>query len=85
MEMLRALEQKIEGLVELIKKQKVEIANLENENREHLAKINQLESALLHETKKVELELKEERTAARKVVDELIKNIDDLIEDGGVR
>ena len=85
MEMLRALEQKIESLVELIKRQKEEAAKLVDENRELSSRISQLESALLHEAKKVELELKEERSATRQVVDELIKNIDDLIENGGVR
>ncbi len=85
MEMLRALEQKIESLVELIKRQKEETINLVDENRELSSRINQLESALLHEAKKVELELKEERSATRQVVDEIIKNIDDLIENGGVR
>jgi len=85
MEMLHALEQKIESLVELIKRQKVEIARLEDENRELLSRVNQLESALLHEAKKVELELKEERLATRQVVDELIKNIDELIENGGAK
>jgi len=85
MEILHALEQKIESLVELIKREKEEAAKLSGENRELLSRINQLESALLHEAKKVELELKEERSATRQVVDELIKNIDDLIENGGVR
>ena len=85
MEMLHALEQKIESLVELIKRQKVEIARLEDENRELLSRVNQLETALLHEAKKVELELKEERLATRQVVDELIKNIDELIENGGAK
>ncbi len=85
MEILHVLEQKIESLVELIKRQKLENAQLIDENQQLLLRINQLESALLHETKKVELELKEERSATQQVVDDLIKNIDDLIENGGVR
>ncbi len=85
MEILHVLEQKIESLVELIKRQKLENAQLIDENQQLLLRINQLESALLHEAKKVELELKEERSATQQVVDELIKNIDDLIENGGIR
>lgn len=85
MEMLQALEQKLESLVELIKKQKLEIANLEHENRELQAKIGQLESALLSEAKRVDSELKQERSAAQQAVDELIKSIDDLIESGGAQ
>ena len=85
MEILHALEQKIESLIELIKHQKEESLKLSQDNQELLVRVNQLESALLHETKKVELELKNERSFTHKVVDDLIKSIDELIENGGVR
>lgn len=84
MEILSALEQKIENLVGLIKRQKEEISILTLENQELKSRIGQLEAALLNETSKAEQDLKDERNSARQAVDELIKSIDELIE-GGVR
>ena len=84
MEILSALEQKIESLVGLIKRQKEELSCLTLENQELKSRVSQLETALLNETTKSEQELKNERSCARQAVDDLIKNIDALI-DGGVQ
>lgn len=89
MEMLSALEKKIESLILLIKQQKQENEKLLQENNLLLAKkeelenqVRQLEGSLLKEAKQVEKELTQEREATRQVVDDLIKSIDSLISAG---
>ena len=82
MEVLIALEKKIEGLVELLQGLKLQNTQLTQDNRELQYKIAQLEEALLKEAGRVEQELSEERTVTRRAVDDLIKSIDNLIENG---
>lgn len=82
MEVLSALEKKIELLVDYIKRLKEENAQLKTESqglRDHVA---QLEGSLLKENKQLEASLSKERALAQRAVDELIKNIDELIESG---
>ncbi len=82
MEVLSALEKKIELLVDYIKRLKEENAQLKTESqglRDHIA---QLEGSLLKENKQLEASLAKERALAQHAVDELIKNIDELIESG---
>lgn len=83
MEMLSALEKKVENLITLIKRLKDEGSKLGKENQELREQVRQLEGSLLKEAKQVELELTEERETTKQVVDDLIKSIDDLIESGG--
>ena len=83
MEMLSALEKKVENLITLIKRLKDEGSQLSKENQELREQVRQLEGSLLKEAKQVELELTEERETTKQAVDNLIKSIDDLIESGG--
>lgn len=83
MEMLSALEKKVENLIALIKRQKEESSRLNAENQELKDQVRKLEGSLLKEAKQVEKELTEEREATRQVVDDLIRSIDELIESGG--
>lgn len=83
MEMLSALEKKVENLITLIKRLKDEGSRLGQENQELREQVRQLEGSLLKEAKQVEIELTEERETTRQAVDDLIKSIDDLIESGG--
>ena len=85
MEILSALEKKIEGLVELIRALREENSKISKENQELQIKMSQLEEALLKESGRIELELSEERSTTRRVVDDLIKSIDSLIENGDNR
>ena len=85
MEILSALEKKIEGLVELIRALREENSKVSKENQELQIKMSQLEEALLKESGRIELELSEERSTTRRVVDDLIKSIDSLIENGDNR
>ena len=82
MEILSALEKKIELLVDYIKRLKEENAQLKTESQELRDHITQLEGSLLKENKQLETALHKERSLAQKAVDELIKNIDELIESG---
>ncbi len=82
MEILNALEKKIELLVDYIKRLKEENAQLRTESQELRDNIAQLEGSLLKENKQLENALNRERSLAQKAVDDLIKNIDDLIESG---
>lgn len=83
MEMLSALEKKVENLITLIKRLKDESSRLSKENHELREQVRQLEGSLLKEAKQVEQELTEERETTRQAVDNLIKSIDELIESGG--
>lgn len=78
METLHALEKKIEALVEYIKTLKHEYAAVKKEAHELREKIVQLESSLLKETVQSEKTLQQEQ-ALVSAVDELIKNIDDIL------
>lgn len=82
MEILSALEKKIELLVDYIKRLKEENAQLKTESQELRDHITQLEGSLLKENKQLETALHQERSLAQKAVDDLIKNIDELIESG---
>ena len=83
MEMLSALEKKVENLITLIRHQKEENSRLNAKNQELTDQVRQLEGSLLKEAKQVEQELTDERETTRQAVDDLIKSIDELIESGG--
>ena len=83
MEMLSALEKKVENLIAFIKQQKEENSRLKAENQGLLEQVRQLEGSLLKEAKQVEKELTAERETTRRAVDDLIRSIDELIESGG--
>jgi predicted RNase H-like nuclease (RuvC/YqgF family) len=83
MEMLSALEKKVENLITLIRHLKDENINLGKDNQELKDQVRQLEGSLLKEAKQVEHELTQERETTKQAVDDLIKSIDDLIESGG--
>ncbi len=83
MEVLSALERKIETLIALIKQQKEENSRLRAENQDLIDKVSQLQGSLLKEAKQVEKELTVERETTRRAVDDLIKSIDDLMQSGG--
>ena len=82
MELLSALEKKIELLVDYIKRLKEENAQRKSESQELRDQIAQLEGSLLKENKQHEASLAKERALSQHAVDELIKNIDELIESG---
>ncbi len=82
MEVLSALEKKIELLVDYIKRLKEDNAQLKSESQQLRDHITQLEGSLLKENKQLEHALNKERSMAQRAVDELIKNIDELIESG---
>lgn len=82
MEVLSALEKKIELLVDYIKRLKEENAQLKSESQQLRDHVTQLEGSLLKENKQLEYALNKERSMAQRAVDELIKNIDELIESG---
>ncbi|MFT6765338.1 MAG: regulator of replication initiation timing [Alteromonas naphthalenivorans] len=83
MEMLSALEQKVENLITLIRHLKEENLSLGSKNHELRDQVRQLEGSLLKEAKQVEKELTQERETTKQAVDNLIKSIDELIESGG--
>lgn len=76
MEMLGVLEKKIEKLVILVKSLQEENKRFATDNLALRQKIAQLEGSLLKESEK----LREESTSIKKVVDDLIADIDSLIE-----
>jgi len=76
MEMLGVLEQKIENLVSLVKELKGENNRLKADNFSLREKVTQLEGSLLKESEK----LHEENATVKKVIDDLISDIDSLIE-----
>lgn len=76
MEMLGILEKKIEGLVSLIKELREENRRLLIDNASLREKVSQLEGSLLKESER----LREENTTVKKVIDDLISDIDLLIE-----
>ncbi len=83
MEVLSALERKIETLIACIKQQKEENSRLRAENQDLNDKVSQLQGSLLKEAKQVEKELTVERETTRRAVDDLIKSIDELMQSGG--
>lgn len=83
MEVLSALEKKIETLIVLIKQQKEENSRLRAENQDLSDKVSQLQGSLLKEAKQVEKELTVERETTRRAVDDLLKSIDELMQSGG--
>lgn len=79
MELLGALEKKIEGLIALVKGLQEEKARLLAENATLQGQAEQLEKALLKKNEDYK-EWDKEKASARKAVDELIADIDSLIE-----
>ncbi|MBI2345059.1 cell division protein ZapB [Candidatus Dependentiae bacterium] len=73
------LEQKIFGMIEMIKGLKSENVSLKEKNKELQGQIRVLESSLVAETKDLE-ELSQEKIMAKMVVDNLLHSIDSLIE-----
>lgn len=84
MNMLDLLEKKIAGLVELVKKYKEENVQLAEEKAELTAKIRSMESALLDDSKQMQI-LSKEKEETRSAVDDLITVIDLLVETENVQ
>lgn len=84
MNMLDLLEKKIAGLVELVKKYKEENVQLAEEKAELTAKIRSMESALLDDSKQMQI-LSKEKEETRSAVDDLISVIDLLVETENVQ
>ena len=78
MEMLGVLEKKIEGLIRLVQNLRAERARFETENVALREKVTSLEGSLLKESET----LRHENETAKKVVDDLIADIDSLVEAG---
>ena len=76
MEMIAALEKKIEKLVGLLRALKEESTHLKNENQQLKEQIVRLEDSLLKENKQFEQKL----TVTEQAVSDLLKSIDELIE-----
>ncbi len=79
MELLGALEKKIENLVGLVRKLQAEKGRLDAENKVLQERTYQLESALLKSNEDFK-ELDRERAFAKSAVNELIADIDSLIQ-----
>jgi len=79
METLKLLEQRIEQLLDLIKELKAGNARLTEENARLTENLETLESSVLKETASIE-ELNQEKALTKRVVDDLIRNIDSLVE-----
>ena len=80
MKALAVLEKKVASLLELIKELKTENAKLAEENAQVLAKLKTLKGSALIDSKRAQ-ELDKEKTLAKSLVDDLIKNIDSLVEE----
>ena len=80
MELLSALDKKIGNLIELIKELRSQKEQLLKEKVVLDEKVTLLENSLLEKNDNVIKELEEERASTRKVIDELISDIDSLIE-----
>ena len=78
MSTLKALEEKLASLVELVKDLKTENAKLAEENALLAAKLSMLESSLQDDALQLD-ELKQEKELTKLVIDDLIKNIDSLV------
>ncbi len=76
MEMIAALEKKIEKLVGLLRTLKEESTQLRAENQQLKDQIVRLEDSLLKENKQFEQKL----TVTEQAVSDLLKSIDELIE-----
>lgn len=76
---LAMLEEKVLGMVEMVKALKSEIVSLKDKNKELHSQIKVLESSLVAETKDLE-ELSQEKIMTKMVVDNLLHSIDSLIE-----
>ena len=80
--MIAVLEKKIEGLIELLRTLKMDNTILKSENQQLRDQIVRLEDSLLKENKQFEQKL----TVTEKAVSDLLKSIDELIEnEGGVQ
>ena len=77
--MIAILEKKIEGLIELLRTLKVGNTALKSENQQLKDQIVRLEDSLLKENKQFEQKL----TVTEKAVSDLLKSIDELIENDG--
>ena len=80
MELLCALDKKIGNLIELIKELRSQKEQLLKEKVVLDEKVTLLENSLLEKNDNVIKEWEEERASTRKVIDELISDIDSLIE-----
>ena len=80
MELLSALDKKIGNLIELIKELRSQKEQLLKEKVVLDEKVTLLENYLLEKNDNVIKEWEEERASTRKVIDELISDIDSLIE-----
>ena len=79
MKTLKLLEQKIDQLLDLTKGLKTEKAQLTEENRRLTENLETLEVSVLSESSNIE-ELNQEKALTKKVVDDLIRSIDSLVE-----
>ena len=77
--MIAILEKKIEGLIELLRTLKAGNTALRSENQHLKDQIVRLEDSLLKENKQFEQKL----TVTEKAVSDLLKSIDELIENEG--
>ncbi len=77
--MIAILEKKIEGLIELLRTLKADNTALKSENQQLKDQIVRLEDSLLKENKQFEQKL----TITEKAVSDLLKSIDELIENEG--
>ena len=80
MELLSALDKKIGSLIELVKELRSQKGQLETDKKALTEKVTLLENSLLEKNENVKKEWEEERASTRKVIDELISDIDSLIE-----
>lgn len=76
---LALLEEKVVGLVDLVKDLRSEKAKLQEENESLKGQLKALETSLVSETKDLE-ELSQEKTMTKMAVDDLLRSIDDLID-----
>lgn len=83
MELLGALEKKIGSLIDLVKELRSDKERLAKETKALEEKVTLLENSLLEKDKTVQAEWEQERASTRKVVDELISDIDSLMEGEG--
>ncbi len=79
LERLQALEKRIAHIIDLLHAERDRTAMLVEEKNALLMRIDAMESSLLKETKSIE-DLSRERVLTKKMVDELIQTIDELVE-----
>ena len=75
---IKVLEDKLVGLLELVKDLKTENAKLAEENAQLAAKLVMLESSLRDDSQRMD-EFEREKERAKLVIDDLIKSIDSLV------